>query len=154
MNTTLQITAFSESDLNHRSNRFKGKCVSCGIAVAEGAGFYNGYTYCDQAFSASGYGVFCFRKDGIIALLESKHASAVASVVEVAAQNAAISAASKAAREAYIASPEQQEKAADRKSRGVIACRRCGGAGGSTQWVATGTTCWGCNGTGEIGEGA
>lgn len=156
----LDVTVLSEDTLNYRPNRYKGRCASCGNAVPAGAGFYSGSTFCSSAFLLPDYGYLCLSNPDLDLLLARVIASREAAAVrraEVEARRGEIAAEAEAKRLAYLASPEGQAevarekaKAADRRRRGVRVCRRCGGAGGSSQWDATGHVCYGCNGSGEV----
>lgn len=156
----LGVVVLSEDTLNNRPNRYKGRCASCDGPVPAGSGFYNGHTLCSSAFLLPDYGYLCLSNPDLDSLLARVIASREAAAVrraEVEARRGEIAAEAEAKRLARIASPEGQAeiareraRAADRKRRGVRVCRRCGGAGGSSQWDATGRVCYGCNGSGEV----
>lgn len=146
----------SKDPTKYRPNRQKGKCASCGATVPAGDGFYNGETYCKDAFLSKGHGFFCLNRDGIIATLAAEQAKEEKQKAEADAHSAERAEARRAESEVYLASPErkaeiarEKAKAADRKRRGVVVCSRCGGAGSSSRWFATGYTCYKCGGSGE-----
>ena len=152
----LGCTPISDSTLAI-PNRYKGKC-QCGAKVAEAEGFYcNNATWCANAFLIPDYGYVCPNTPNLIANAYAQHLASLTKRAEFEATAEVRAAEAEARRIAYIESDEgkaeiarEKAKAADLKRRGLKVCRRCGGAGGSSQWDATGYNCYGCGGSGTV----
>jgi hypothetical protein len=125
-------------------NKYTGECIYCHNTVPAGAGIWNGSTSCaDLVEVRDGYGLIettCKNNEGaMINLFMSKgYIAKCEAVKEINDKRKAEFAKAKADR---IASNKQLK--ADGK------CTRCGGAGSSDKWIATGSVCFKCDGTGK-----
>lgn len=127
------------------TNKFKGYCAGCAIAVPAGEGFYNGNVWCEEPTQRGG-------------------GSSVSACTRYHEREEKQKAEGEIRRAAFYASAEYvaQKEESDRKGRerataelalhrqGLQTCNRCGGAGSAEQWAATGRTCYKCEGRGTV----
>ena len=152
MKTALEILeAVSMADYTGRvvPNRFKGRCNFCLDRVEEQEGFYlEGSTYCYEVVFVPNYGFICSNKEGILEVLvynkgldDAKRIAAEARMEAVREEN-------------KVARTEKQVEIVLRNEEldatGQQVCPRCGGAGRSDNWYATGYECFGCGGSGIV----
>ena len=146
-------------------NKYRGIC-DCGARVDAGDGFYNqGQIYCEEPIEkASRYGCpTSVERDWLQEQKRyaySKGQNDRSFVSEWADVNERI-AGFWAMIDARNADPEyqaQQKAIADKRAKqeagwakqGLRRCPRCGGAGRSDRWIATGSVCYQCEGHGAI----
>jgi len=127
-----------------RINKYAGDCVFCHNTVPAGFGYYNGCTTCaDLVEVEDGYGlveVTCKNAEGaLMNYFASK---------KYVAQKEAIKAADEKRRAEY-AQVKKDRVVATKKLKANGLCTRCGGAGRSDNWIATGSICFKCDGTGK-----
>jgi hypothetical protein len=125
-------------------NKYSGECVYCHNTVPAGFGFYNGSTSCaDLVEVEDGYGlaeVTCKNAEGaLINFFTSKKYIAGREAIKQAAEK----------RRADIAQAKKDRVVATKKLKAEGKCTRCGGAGRSDNWIATGSVCFKCDGTGK-----
>jgi hypothetical protein len=126
------------------TNKYIGECVYCGNTVPAGTGIWNGSTTCaDIVEVPDGYGLIqttCKNNEGAL-----KNFFASKNYV---AQHQAIKAAQEQ-RKAEFAKAKAQRIATNKQLKADGKCTRCGGQGHSDNWIATGSVCFKCNGTGK-----
>lgn len=125
-------------------NKYAGECVYCHNTVPAGSGIWNGSTSCaDLVEVRDGYGlieVTCKNNEGaMINLFMSK---------SYIAQREAVKAINDK-RKAEFAQAKADRIASNKKLKEDGKCTRCGGAGRSDNWIATGSVCFKCDGTGK-----
>ena len=124
-------------------NKYAGECAYCKQEVSKGEGFYEmGRTVCSetvQVSDLSGMKVVLCREN-----TSSKwqaHFNSDSYKAQVLAEREAFQ-----KRQMEFREKQKSEK---KDLRDAGKCDRCGGAGRADIWVATGSVCFKCNGTGK-----
>lgn len=125
-------------------NKYAGECVYCHNTVPAGAGIWNGSTSCaDLVEVRDGYGLIettCKNNEGaMINLFMSKNYIAQREAVKEINDK----------RKAEFAKAKADRIASNKQLKEDGKCTRCGGAGRSDNWIATGSVCFKCDGTGK-----
>ena len=124
-------------------NKYAGECAYCKQEVSKGDGFYEmGRTVCSETVQVSDLSgmkvVLCCENTS------SKwqaHFSSDSYKAQVLAEREAFQ-----KRQMEFREKQKSEK---KDLRDAGKCDRCGGAGRADIWVATGSVCFKCNGTGK-----
>lgn len=126
------------------TNKYTGECVYCHNTVPAGTGIWNGSTSCaDLVQVEDGYGLTettCKNNEGAVKnyFMSKKY---VALKEQIKAEHERMVA-------HWVAiGLHRTETKKQLKAEGK--CDRCGGAGRSDNWIATGSVCYKCNGTGR-----
>jgi hypothetical protein len=125
-------------------NKYTGECIYCHNIVPAGTGIWNGSTSCaDLVEVRDGYGLIettCKNNKGaMMNLFMSK--SYIAKREAVKAINDK--------RKTEFAKAKADRIASNKQLKADGKCTRCGGAGSSDNWIATGSVCFKCDGTGK-----
>jgi len=125
-------------------NKYTGECIYCHNTVPAGTGYWDGCITCaDLVEVEDGYGrteITCKNNEGaFINLFKSK--SYVAKCEAIKAE--------KEKRSAELRKAKADRVATNKKLRADGKCTRCGGEGRSDNWIATGSVCFKCDGTGK-----
>lgn len=135
------------SDSWKHPNKYMGECAFCHNTVPAGMGFYNGSTTCaDLVEVEDGYGlveVTCKNNEGAVKNYFMSKA--------YIAQREAVKAINEK-RKAEFAKAKADRVLTNKKLKDEGKCTRCGGAGRSDNWIATGSVCFKCDGTGKAGK--
>jgi hypothetical protein len=124
-------------------NKYAGQCAYCKQEVSKGDGFYQmGRTVCSETVRVCDSLTLkevlcCERTSG----KWQAHFSSDSYKAQVLAER-------EASRKRQMEFREQQ-KSEKKDLRDAGKCDRCGGAGHADIWVATGSVCFKCNGTGK-----
>jgi len=124
-------------------NRYAGDCAYCGEFVHKGDGFYEmGRTVCSETVyvndSLTLKAVLCCERTSV---KWQAHFNSDSYKAQVLAEQ-------EAARKRQMEFRERQ-KSEKKDLRDAGKCDRCGGVGRADIWVATGSVCFKCNGTGK-----
>ena len=124
-------------------NNYSGQCAYCKQEVSKGEGFYEmGCTVCSETVrvrdSLTLKEVLCCERTSVE---WQAHFGSDSYKAQVLAER-------EASRKRQMEFREQQ-KSEKKDLRDAGKCDRCGGAGHADNWVATGSVCFKCNGTGK-----
>tara|TARA_R110000868_G_C10666158_1_gene746204 strand:+ start:367 stop:777 length:411 start_codon:yes stop_codon:yes gene_type:complete len=127
-----------------RINKYAGDCVFCHNTVPAGFGYYNGCTTCaDLVEVEDGYGlveVTCKNAEGaLMNYFASKKYVAQKEAMKAHRKEVGL----------HLEKMRNENIATNKELKAEGKCTRCGGAGRSDNWIATGSICFKCDGTGK-----
>lgn len=129
-------------------NKYRGRCSGCACMVEAGEGFYNGGVWCEEPKRGYDFGfrdeTYACRQYHVIENRKRAAAEIRRAEYEASPEYAAM----RAERDAESLKRGQAELAINAQGRKT--CVRCGGAGRSDKWHATGYTCFTCEGAGTV----
>jgi hypothetical protein len=132
------------------ANKYAGRCVGCATNVAAGEGFYNGNLWCEEPSQGSGddwTDMWTCSKGRAREIADKKAGEALRAEFYASPEFVAQKA------ESDAQSAKRAEAEAALNATGRKTCDRCGGAGRSDRWIATGRTCFKCEGVGTLVKG-
>jgi hypothetical protein len=130
-----------------KANKYTSECVHCHNTVIAGTGIWNGSTTCaDLVEVQDGYGlteITCKNNEGAL----KNHFMSKAYV----AQRETVKTINEK-RKVEFAKAKDDRIASNKQLKADGKCTRCGGVGYSDNWIATGSVCFKCNGSGVGGN--
>lgn len=124
-------------------NKYLGECRYCQCIVLAGQGIYeDGFVYCSEVVQIDDRNFGIHRTCEALRSQWEAHFNSETYIASIQANRKEFSERMKAHRES------QKQIKKDLQDQGL--CTRCGGLGRSDQWIATGSVCYGCGGSGKV----